>query len=106
MSRRRALSVGGGAGPVETVTDDPKPPKPPAKEKAPAAVAGPFKTSGLCRTDQGWAIATVEVDENGKTVSMEVGASQKFPEIVAQQLVRQQMFLNQETLRRYPWRPG
>lgn len=76
-----------------------------ARLRSEGVVAGPFRLSGLCRTDKGWAVAVVEVDADGNTLSMEIGPSQVFPEIVAQKLVRQQMSLNQETLKRYPWRP-
>jgi len=75
------------------------------ERKPETAMAGPFRAAGLCRTKTGWAVAVVEVDGDGKAISFEVGPSQAFPEPVAQQLVRRQMALNQETLRKYPWRP-
>jgi hypothetical protein len=88
-------------------------PRPTAPEPADAhlrsdsVLVGPFKLSGLARTSNGWTVAVVELDADGKpTGPVQLGRTQAFPDFVAQELVRRQMALNQETLLRYPWRPG
>lgn len=84
----------------------------PASEVAKAALksdsdlAASFRTAALCRTKNGWAIAMVEIDVDGKLTSLELGPSQSFPDHVVGRLVKQQMALNQETLKKSPWRPG
>lgn len=73
--------------------------------KSDSALAGGFKAAGLCRTVNGWAMAVVELDNNGQLVGITLGPSQGYPEPVARGLVAKQMALNQEMFKRYPWRP-
>lgn len=64
-----------------------------------------FKAAGMCRTAKGWAVAEVEIGDDGQLIAIRIGGSQVFPDHVAKALVRRQMALNQEVLKRYPWRP-
>lgn len=75
-------------------------------QKSDSVLKTGFRAAGLCRTVNGWAVAVMEVDADGKLVSVDFSESQSFPDPVVGRLKKQQMALNQEALNANPWRPG
>lgn len=74
--------------------------------KSSSVLAGGFRAAALCRTTNGWASVIVEIDGDGKCVGLEMSPSQGFPDFVAKNLVKLQMGINQETLKKYSWNPN